>query len=480
MGPILPKPVTTKVLERKSTPLFHVGLGCMNGYREKMEDAHSILPRDADNWGFYGVFDGHCGPNCSQYVAKRFEEVIANRTIPISDEDMQAMSLAIDKEFLERGVEGGSTGTFMVVQKKGATYHLQVCNVGDSRIVLGRRKERRCVSLTEDHKPANDEERKRIELAGGHVNSNRVDGSLAVSRAFGDATYKTGDQFNSKVIAVPEFTHCDAEEGDFVLLCCDGVFESDVFSNEGVIEYVFEKLDKKMDLASIAAAVCDEAMERGSKDNISAMIVQLGGELDCGATLPEHEVRAGAYDAADNMKFRNAYSGMAEAAGLTDASCVELRFDQVTAALKKRIHETKCEKKSCDFTTLDLTELRKLVDAHRTGDGPLETKEQHIDALTQVLQQGGPQDLRPTDVQKMEAELERFNVPEDIANMAAGNERTEWFGQWIEGEKNRDVDGMDKAQELAQKIGLPLNSIKLQQFMQLIERGNGQGGGDRS
>ena len=244
MGPILSKPVTTKVLERKRTTLFHVGIGYMNGFREKMEDAHAVHVKD--DHGFFGVFDGHCGPLCSEYIARRFPEEINKLQVPIKDEVLSKLSLDLDQEFLDTQLEGGSTGTFIMAQKVEETYLLQVGNVGDSRVVLGRRKTKEPVSMTTDHKPSDPEESARIREAGGTVSNNRVDGSLAVSRAFGDASYKNLSNVNSKVIALPEITHFKAEVGDIVLLCCDGVFESDAFSNEGVIEFIFERLEKKM------------------------------------------------------------------------------------------------------------------------------------------------------------------------------------------------------------------------------------------
>jgi hypothetical protein len=44
--------------------------------------------------------------------------------------------------------------------------------------------------MSEDHKPFNDVEKRRIEGAGGSVTMRRVNGDLAVSRALGDFVYK--------------------------------------------------------------------------------------------------------------------------------------------------------------------------------------------------------------------------------------------------------------------------------------------------
>ena len=46
------------------------------------------------------------------------------------------------------------------------------------------------VALSEDHKPNNPIEKARIYAAGHSVHEDRVDGNLALSRAFGDFQYK--------------------------------------------------------------------------------------------------------------------------------------------------------------------------------------------------------------------------------------------------------------------------------------------------
>ena len=45
-------------------------------------------------------------------------------------------------------------------------------------------------SPCQDHKPSNEPEKERIQNAGGSVMIQRVNGSLAVSRALGDFEYK--------------------------------------------------------------------------------------------------------------------------------------------------------------------------------------------------------------------------------------------------------------------------------------------------
>lgn len=66
-------------------------------------------------------------------------------------------------------------------------YDLQA-NAGDSRAVACVNHE--VVPLSRDHKPILDDERRRIEAAGGWVQFNRVNGHLALSRALGDFRFK--------------------------------------------------------------------------------------------------------------------------------------------------------------------------------------------------------------------------------------------------------------------------------------------------
>ena len=69
---------------------------------------------------------------------------------------------------------------------------IYVANAGDSRAVIGLKKgdKYEALAMSEDHKPDNEGEKKRIEEAGGFVEDNRVRGILALSRSIGDLEYK--------------------------------------------------------------------------------------------------------------------------------------------------------------------------------------------------------------------------------------------------------------------------------------------------
>jgi len=61
-------------------------------------------------------------------------------------------------------------------------------NIGDSRALLSRAG--KCFELSIDMKPNREDEKIRIEAAGGEVELDRLMGKLAVSRAFGDFQFK--------------------------------------------------------------------------------------------------------------------------------------------------------------------------------------------------------------------------------------------------------------------------------------------------
>lgn len=132
--------------------------------------------------------------------------------------------------------------------------------------------------LSVDHKPALEVEKRRILKAGGHVLHYRVNGDLAVSRAFGDFSFKQNDQLSpleQQVSCEPDVRIIKREEEDnYIVFACDGVW--DVYSNPRDFVTDFNNLLESYE--TLEEAVCqmlDMCLEKGSRDNISLMVILL-------------------------------------------------------------------------------------------------------------------------------------------------------------------------------------------------------------
>lgn len=379
MGQGLRKPVKSIVVKRHPGKLFRVGFAEMNGWRASMEDAHIVFAQET--WGFFGVFDGHGGSQCSSFVAKRMTEEIA-KGAPEDDAAMRSLVMQLDKEFLDTNQPSGSTGTFAIIHPDSADgrFRLRVGNVGDSRVLLGRADGTIVEGpgtdggLTTDHKPDHPDERARIERTGGTVEFvqgvPRVNGDLAVSRAFGDEQHKKSGPTLAEqpVSADPEFTDITCDSSDFLMLVCDGISEGN-FPNKEVVQLAAEELRRggeRPDPGAAATAICHMALEKGSMDNLSCMIVLFGGGEIPG---PEKALLPGQF--LPDTPFKNAYAAMAEHVGLSLAEAIEMRYDLV----KKQIADAAAngDASSTDATARDasLSELGEEIAAF--GDGPPET-----------------------------------------------------------------------------------------------------------
>jgi serine/threonine protein phosphatase PrpC len=293
-----------------------------------MEDDHSIIlsmekhPESA----FFGIFDGHSGSACSKFVAEVLPKNL-DKLEQFVESEISAVVMQTDQEFLDsdnyKNKDDGSAGIFTIASFDSTTgkYRLLHANIGDSRTVLAQKQDDGSflsVPCTFDHKPTNEEERRRIEEAGGYVQMSRVDGQLALSRAFGDRMLKTLHlpPEKRKVTSKPEIIPNDATAQDYLFLACDGIYEGDVFTRELVIKYISEQLKQTDDLAVICASVLDECLKRGSRDNMSAMIIQFADGTSYAQTSPEY--LPGPYFTEENDgKFQEAYAKDAQAAGFT-------------------------------------------------------------------------------------------------------------------------------------------------------------------
>ena len=122
--------------------------------------------------------------------------------------------------------------------------------------------------ITSVHKPDSSDEKERIEREGGCVsylsNAWRINGSLSVSRSFGDVDYQPC------VIATPDILNVQLESGDeFIVIGCDGLWEALTF--ESVNAFVRENLQSN----NLAELLALKAKDEGSLDNITVIFIQL-------------------------------------------------------------------------------------------------------------------------------------------------------------------------------------------------------------
>ncbi|KAJ8621725.1 hypothetical protein MRB53_030254 [Persea americana] len=265
------------------------------GRRREMEDAVTVAPGlvvagGEARFDFFGVYDGHGGALVAQACRERLHRIVAREVERRSGggggevdwkEVMEACFAEMDGEIVaEETAEAKTIGSTAVVAMVGMG-KVVVANCGDSRAVLSRGGV--AVQLSRDHKPDRPDEMHRVEAAGGRVinwDGYRVLGVLATSRSIGDHYLKPF------VISEPEVvvTH-RTKRDEFLILASDGLW--DVVPNDMACEVtrrcLYGQSKKKLlegggvatRAAEAAAMLAEIAMGRGSKDNISVVVVEL-------------------------------------------------------------------------------------------------------------------------------------------------------------------------------------------------------------
>eukprot|EP00485_Elphidium_margaritaceum_P011785 CAMPEP_0202694182 /NCGR_PEP_ID=MMETSP1385-20130828/8103_1 /ASSEMBLY_ACC=CAM_ASM_000861 /TAXON_ID=933848 /ORGANISM="Elphidium margaritaceum" /LENGTH=434 /DNA_ID=CAMNT_0049349981 /DNA_START=70 /DNA_END=1374 /DNA_ORIENTATION=+ len=258
------------------------------GRRPTMEDDHIMLDTFCDKpyLGFFGLFDGHGGRatvdflTCSFYLnLKHYLALNRNLSMSKALDDVYQIT---DKQIHRQQIyQSGATAATLLIDRKNKRFY--VANAGDTRVVLCRKG--KAIRLTKDHKADDAEEAAMIRKRGGTIGRmKRVNGLLAVTRAFGDHLLKP------PITVKPTMVEMDLHDGDdhFVILACDGVW--DVLSDEEVAHYVHTQILKKSNqqsfkqitkqhlqkcLHQICLDIIKNALDRRSQDNISCMIVVL-------------------------------------------------------------------------------------------------------------------------------------------------------------------------------------------------------------
>uniref|UniRef100_UPI00358FB908 protein phosphatase 1E-like n=1 Tax=Myxine glutinosa TaxID=7769 RepID=UPI00358FB908 len=272
---------------QRKTPVFHqtrrsfqISIHAIKNTRRKMEDRHVIFQdlnalfglEDEEDQAYFAVFDGHGGVDAATYAATHLH-VLITREEAFGTKPCEALGRAFrqaDQGFVlkakRESLRCGSTG--VVTLLRGKTLH--VAWLGDSQVTLVR-----CgiaVELMMPHKPDREDEKKRIEALGGCViwfGAWRVNGTLSVSRAIGDAEHKPYVSGEADCASFP----LDGSE-DYLLLACDGFY--DTVHAEEAVRIVGEHLrENDGDPNMVAHRLVASARDAGSSDNITVLVIFL-------------------------------------------------------------------------------------------------------------------------------------------------------------------------------------------------------------
>lgn len=245
---------------------------------------------------YFAIYDGHGGRQCVEYVQEHLHKNLllelekAPSNVP--EAMMQAFELTDDNMQCSGISSSGCTACSCLLRQESAYAErvLYTAHVGDARAVLCR--QGLAVRLTgeSDHKATDPEEAKRVVEAGGTIYNERVNGMLAISRAFGDFQLKAPTWTKDIVSNVPEISATLLMENDlFVITACDGLW--DLLEDQEAVNLVIEGIGpvgtapEQLGILCeesaghpmlgqvVARLLIEEALARGTSDNVTCVVV---------------------------------------------------------------------------------------------------------------------------------------------------------------------------------------------------------------
>lgn len=255
------------------------------------EDRVSVLTPETNEFmeesildGMVGVYDGHAGTTCAEYIQKEMifeltERFIDEESWSSGEDILHEVFKKLDEEFCDFARRtkdiSGTCATVAVFKDKQAI----VANIGDCRSVLSR-KDGQAVEITRDHRASDVRESARISLAGGRVINGRVVSvdfqtkdvtSMEPARTFGDLDAKL-TAGEGVVISTPDISRFNVETGEILITATDGLW--DVLSNEDAAKICRDALKKSRGDARFAAKeLVAKAVKKKSTDDITVAVM---------------------------------------------------------------------------------------------------------------------------------------------------------------------------------------------------------------
>lgn len=261
-------------IEQEQVGGLDVGICHFIGRRLEMEDEHIaeefhvMIGGRIYSGKLFGIFDGHGGTEAASFLKNRLKAKLQEKLEifnrgGLSDEGIWN---ALKMSFVELGREfnhhSGSTATVAMLFEG----NIWTANLGDSRTILQSGEE--ILQLSQDANPDDERYARGIENRGGEVvdvrGVHRVNGMIAVARSLGDRIC------DGAISARPKITKTAIRPNSRLILACDGVY--DVASTR----QVGAAARHNVSCAKLAQNIVASAYNAGSRDNLSAMVINLG------------------------------------------------------------------------------------------------------------------------------------------------------------------------------------------------------------
>ncbi|KAK7308175.1 hypothetical protein VNO77_41772 [Canavalia gladiata] len=238
-----------------------------------------------DQFGIFGISDGHGGDGAAKSASKLFPEIIASilsdslkreRVLSLCDASDVLREAFSQTEACMNHYYEGCTATVLLVWTDGdENFFAQCANVGDSTCIMSVNGKQ--IKMTEDHKITNYSERLRIEGTGEPLKDGetRLYG-INLARMLGDKFLKQQDSRFSSEPYISQVVHIDQASNVFAVLASDGLW--DVISVKKAIQLVFQMRERycsegEKAAEKIASLLLNEAKALRTKDNTSVIFL---------------------------------------------------------------------------------------------------------------------------------------------------------------------------------------------------------------
>lgn len=231
----------------------------INGiFRENITDNSDFAHANkSDNNGLYAVADGMGGEKFGELAALVTVQEMKN--IKFSDENQGMAEYLIKRNTAicnlikeNNGSRIGSTFAGLYINKGDA----DIVNIGDSRVYLFRDWE--LTQLSQDHT-----------ITQQMINIGVLTKEAAATRSDRHKLTQHLGIFPHEMVIEPYFTKTDVKTGDIFLLCSDGL--TDMLSDINIKDILIGSASIKTKAESLYA----EALEKGGKDNITIILVEV-------------------------------------------------------------------------------------------------------------------------------------------------------------------------------------------------------------